>query len=81
MKDFFSNGLNEYNQHIINNVKRCKEGYRQLALQIPKSIHRFFDLGCGAGLELKEIFKIYPHIEVIGIDMTKSMLDKLTQKY
>jgi SAM-dependent methyltransferase len=39
------------------------------------------DLGCGTGLELEEIFKINPDINVTGIDLTQAMLDMLSEKY
>jgi len=39
------------------------------------------DLGCGTGLELEEVFKHYPDVQVTGIDLTQAMLDKLSTKY
>jgi SAM-dependent methyltransferase len=39
------------------------------------------DLGCGTGLELEEIFRLYPDIDVTGIDLTHPMLEVLADKY
>lgn len=39
------------------------------------------DLDCGTGLELDEIFKLFPNLKVTGIDLIKGMLDKLKEKH
>ncbi|HAW69790.1 MAG TPA: hypothetical protein DCX37_01230, partial [Firmicutes bacterium] len=39
------------------------------------------DLGCGTGLELKEIIKKTPQARVTGIDMSRKMLDLLAEKH
>ncbi|WP_341465421.1 class I SAM-dependent methyltransferase [Acetanaerobacterium elongatum] len=52
-----------------------------MARLIPKSCKALLDLGCGTGLELDEIFKLLPDIQVTGIDLTQAMLDKLKQKH
>jgi tRNA (cmo5U34)-methyltransferase len=39
------------------------------------------DLGCGTGLELERIFRIYPFAEVTGVDLSGKMLDILKAKY
>lgn len=81
MSEFFTARVNDYDEHMINNVEGCKEGYIKMAEFVPCNCITLLDLGCGTGLELEEIFKKYPDIQVTGIDLTKSMLDKLKEKY
>lgn len=81
MSDFFTARVEGYDDHMINTVEGCKEGYIKMAELLPKEANELLDLGCGTGLELDEIFKIKPHIKVTGIDLTQAMLDKLKQKH
>lgn len=81
MSDFFTARVEGYDDHMINTVEGCKEGYIKMAELLPKEANELLDLGCGTGLELDEIFKIKPFINVTGIDLTQAMLDKLKQKH
>lgn len=81
MSDFFTARVEGYDEHMITNVEGCKEGYLKMADLVPKTAKTILDLGCGTGLELDEIFKVLPNVSVTGIDLTKSMLDKLYEKH
>lgn len=81
MDDFFIARVEGYDEHMLNNVDGCKEGYKIMAGLIPDYATTLLDLGCGTGLELDEIFKIKPELKVTGIDLTKAMLDKLEAKH
>ena len=81
MDSFFEKRVEEYDEHMLNEVEGCKEGYIKMAQLIPDGTQNLLDLGCGTGLELDEIFKIHPHIHVTGIDLTKAMLCRLRQKH
>lgn len=81
MSDFFTARVEGYDDHMIKTVEGCKEGYIKMAELLPKEVNELLDLGCGTGLELDEIFKIKPLINVTGIDLTQAMLDKLKQKH
>ena len=81
MSDFFTARVDGYDEHMLNEVKGCKEGYVKMAELLPRNTAELLDLGCGTGLELDEIFKINPDINVTGIDLTQAMLDKLKQKH
>ena len=81
MSDFFAARVEGYDEHMINNVEGCREGYIKMASVISQNTQTLLDLGCGTGLELDEIFKFFPDIEVTGIDMTREMLDKLRLKH
>jgi tRNA (cmo5U34)-methyltransferase len=81
MSDFFAVRADGYDEHMLNEVEGCKEGYIKMAELIPEKTERILDLGCGTGLELEGIFREFPDVTVTGIDMTQAMLDKLKQKY
>ena len=81
MNDFFTARVEGYDNHMINNVEGCKEGYKKMATLLPDSLENLLDLGCGTGLELEEIFKIHPDVAVTGVDLTKAMLERLQEKY
>jgi tRNA (cmo5U34)-methyltransferase len=81
MSDFFTQRVDGYDNHMINNVVGCKEGYTKMAELLPRTAFNLLDLGCGTGLELDEIFKTHPNIKVTGVDLTKAMLDVLKQKH
>lgn len=81
MSDFFAARVEGYDEHMLNDVEGCKEGYKRMAALIPDSTEMILDLGCGTGLELEEIFKRLPNASVVGIDLTQAMLDRLDQKF
>lgn len=66
---------------MLDNVPGCRKGYVKMAELVPKSCGTLLDLGCGTGLELDEIFKVLPGIQVTGIDLTQAMLDRLRKKH
>lgn len=81
INDFFTKRIDNYENQMLENVEGCKEGYIKLAKLIPQNCKKLLDLGCGTGLELREIFKKIPDLEVTGIDLTKAMLDKLKMNF
>jgi tRNA (cmo5U34)-methyltransferase len=81
MADFFTARVDEYDNHMMNDVVGCKEGYKKMAELLPETVVDLLDLGCGTGLELDEIFKIHPNIKVTGVDLSKTMLGVLKQKH
>jgi tRNA (cmo5U34)-methyltransferase len=81
MSNFFTARVDGYDEHMIKTVEGCKEGYIKMAKLLPKEVNELLDLGCGTGLELDEIFKTKPLINVTGIDLTQAMLNKLKQKH
>ena len=81
MSDFFAARLSEYDEHMLSCVEGCREGYIKMAELVPKNAKTLLDLGCGTGLELYEIFKRIPDMEVTGVDLTAAMLQRLREKY
>ncbi|MDE7301816.1 MAG: class I SAM-dependent methyltransferase [Oscillospiraceae bacterium] len=81
MDEFFAARVDGYDEHMLNEVEGCREAYGKMAELIPDNRSNLLDLGCGTGLELEGIFKRFPDISVTGIDLSKAMLEKLSEKY
>lgn len=81
MDEFFAARAEGYDVHMLNEVGGCRECYAKMAELVPDKTKNLLDLGCGTGLELEGIFRRFPDISVTGIDLTKSMLDRLSEKY
>lgn len=77
MGDFFTRRIGDYEEHM----SVWSRAYQRFAELLPKETRQILDLGCGTGLELDEIWKINPEIEVVGVDLCKNMLDKLKEKH
>lgn len=76
MGSFFKKRVDGYEAHM----NPWKDYYKWMADLIPKGAQTLLDLGCGTGLELDEIFKKHPDIEVTGIDLEPAMLKRLKEK-
>ena len=81
MADFFAARVDMYDEHMINDVEGCKEGYSKMAEYVPGNCRKLLDLGCGTGLELEEIFRKQSSVSVTGIDLCEAMLGKFRGKY
>ncbi|MDR3125283.1 MAG: class I SAM-dependent methyltransferase [Endomicrobium sp.] len=80
MDEFFTKRVKIYDEYMLN-VDGCRQSYKKMASLIPPHTKNLLDLGCGTGLELDEIFKVYPDINVTGIDLTQAMLNEPKKKY
>ena len=82
MSDFFEARVDDYDEHMMNNIESANEFYPFTAQQLPtvEKCH-ILDLGCGTGLELQEYYKLNPSAKVVGIDISKGMLAKLKKKF
>lgn len=81
MADFFAARVSMYDEHMLNDVQGCKEGYLKMAEYLPDNSRKLLDLGCGTGLELEAIFRKLPDLSVTGIDICKEMLKVLEEKH
>ena len=81
MADFFAARVEDYDEHMLENVEGCREGYQKMAELIPPNAKDLLDLGCGTGLELDAIFARRAELSVVGIDLCDAMLEKLKQKH
>ncbi len=81
MDEFFAVRAEGYDEHMLNEVGGCRECYAKMAELVPVGTKNLLDLGCGTGLELEGIFERFRDVSVTGIDHTKAMLDRLSEKY
>lgn len=81
MTEFFEKRIEEYDSHMLTEVAGCCEGYRKMAELLRPDTKTLLDLGCGTGLELDEIYRRFPDMQVVGVDLTQAMLDRLKQKH
>jgi cyclopropane fatty-acyl-phospholipid synthase-like methyltransferase len=82
MSRFFDQRIGTYEEHMLEEVKGAREAYVEIAKYIPvKENIRLVDLGCGTGLELREIYRKNPSMKVTGIDLSREMLHKLKDNY
>lgn len=77
MSAFFTKRLGDYEEHMA----IWENSYQIFAGLLPSECQRVVDLGCGTGLELDKIWQKNPNIEVTGVDLCQSMLDKLLEKH
>lgn len=47
---------------------------------MPENIQKILDLGAGTGLELIELFKRFPNVNVTAIDISEKMLERLKER-
>ena len=82
MGNFFNSRVDMYEDHMLKEVEGQASYYFEIAKLIPATKGlKLLDLGCGTGLELDEIFKVNPTVQVTGIDLAEKMLEKLSQKH
>ena len=81
MADFFARRVDGYDEHMLETVAGCREGYAELAARMPGKVETLLDLGVGTGLELAEIFRRFPEARVTGVDLCQEMLAECSRKY
>ena len=72
MSVFFTRRVEGYDEHMLQNVAGCAEGYELLAQNLPENAEDVLDLGCGTGLELDAMLAKRPELRVTGIDLTQA---------
>lgn len=77
MSDFFTKRLDGYEEHM----SVWGKSYGVFAETLSPGCRKILDLGCGTGLELDQIWQRDRDVEVTGVDMCRSMLEKLSEKH
>ncbi len=75
-REFFNRKIDEYDETHAQFMETKKE----LEKNLPEGTKRILDLGVGTGLELIEIFKKHPNVEVTAIDISEKMLERLSER-
>jgi|AntRauTorcE11897_2_1112592.scaffolds.fasta_scaffold19833_2 tRNA (cmo5U34)-methyltransferase len=83
MSNFFDLRAKSYDTHMKKNVDNFNVFYKRVSKPIIKTNKKvnILDLGCGTGLELKNIFKKCPNAQIDCLDLSKEMLEVLKEKY
>ena len=66
MRAFFTRRVEGYDEHMLQNVAGCAEGYALLAQNLPDGAEDVLDLGCGTGLELDAMLAKRRDLRVTG---------------
>lgn len=81
MSAFFNSRAERYNTVHLENIDGGMESKQLIASFLPESTKTIVDFGIGTGLELAEIFKRFPDVEVTGLDIAENMLEQLRGSY
>lgn len=81
MADFFDGVSEIYEERHLGKLEGGEESKRSIAVALPAHTKTLLDLGIGTGLELEEIYRRFPAVEITGLDIAAKMLAKLREKY
>ena len=83
MPDFFDSRVHMYEGHMRETIKSFNNYYKNVSKPIKKTANKILilDLGCGTGLEIKQILKKAPNALIYCVDISKGMLKKLKENY
>lgn len=81
ISEFFDLRSTNYEEVHLSLIKGGRESKRSIARALPDSTKTLLDLGVGTGLELAEIYKRFPSIEITGIDVSSKMLKIARENY
>lgn len=78
----FDHRAESYDGYMIDELS-LTEFYDEIEHCIAKisGLDKVLDLGCGTGLELERLFKLYKDVKVTAIDLSEKMLKKLKRKF
>ena len=82
MDAFFENRLSTYDEHMLIDIEGAGEFYPYTASLLPlEAESAVLDLGCGTGLELEAYLSRNLYAHIMGIDLSKAMLERLKEKF
>ncbi len=77
MKYFFNEKIDGYDELHLKII----EGKEKIIDFIPRDAQKIIDLGSGTGLQLIKLYKVYPNVHTIAIDVSDEMLKKLEERH
>ena len=81
MSTFFNARADTYDAVHVGHIGGGIESKQIIASFLPDNTQSIIDFGIGTGLELEEIFKRFPDVEVTGLDIAANMLKRLKERY
>ena len=78
MKDFFNKVVDIDYDERHSKVINAKE---KIVDFLPKDTEKIIDLGSGTGLQLIKLYKVFPDVKTIAIDVSDGMLKKLEERH
>jgi len=81
MGAFFNCRAEIYDEKHLEHINGGFTSKKVIASFLPEGTRTLLDIGIGTGLELEEIFKRFPYIEVTGLDVAENMLSLVRTKY
>lgn len=79
--DFFNEVAPDYEAMHLSHVQKGMESKRDMADHIPQGTKRLLDLGAGTGLDLEEVIKRFPDIDITVVDIAQDMLERLVERF
>ena len=77
MKDFFNRVVHiDYDELHMKKIT----GKEKIVEFIPRDAEKIIDLGAGTGLQLIKVYKEFPNIKTIAIDVSDEMLNELKKR-
>ena len=78
MNDFFNKVVDiDYDERHLKLI----EEKEKIIDFLPKNMEKVIDLGAGTGLQLIKLYKKYPNVHTIAIDISDGMLKKLEERH
>jgi len=81
MSAFFNTRADSYDTVHVGHIDGGLESKQVIASFLPDHTQTIIDFGIGTGLELEEIFRRFPSVEVTGLDIAGNMLKLLSERY
>lgn len=78
MSAFFAKRLAHYEEVHLGN---WGELYGHIADFFDEGLEALLDIGCGTGLELEAVYRRFPEVRTVGIDLSRDMLEKAREKF
>lgn len=78
MSAFFAKRLEHYEDVHLGN---WGELYEHIADFFDEGLEALLDIGCGTGLELEAVYRRFPEVQVVGIDLSGDMLARAREKF
>ena len=81
-----ANEMNEFFNRVVDidyDERHLKliEAKEKIIDFLPKNMEKVIDLGAGTGLQLIKLYKEYPNVHTIAIDISDGMLKKLEERH